>query len=189
MCVDEREVHKDKPLCVGAGFQESGTGSRKCRGARGRRCLKWPHTTSPPPMSRREGQGISGSFASVGKPWGSGVCSHLGGRGCHPRRGRRSWGFGALTRRPATGGVWRIGARHCLPPQAQDPQHARSRRPPAAAPPPPPKPRDAFSKAPRAIRPTLDTQGTVCCPCSTVHLYLRTSIHRAKQPPPPLDCR
>ena len=45
----------------------------------------------------------------------------------------------------------------------------------------PPKPRDAFTKALGAIRPTLDTQCTVCCVRSRVAIAKRSSVNQAKR--------
>ena len=76
------------------------------------------------------------------------------------------------------GGVCRIGARHRLP-----------NKPAAGGPPQPQplKPRDAFTKALGAIHPTLNTQGIVCCVCSSVDLGKRPNIDLAKPPPPSLE--
>ena len=54
----------------------------------------------------------------------------------------RGWGIRPVGGQP--GGICRIGARHCLPAQAQEPKPARSRRPPSVV---PPNPRDALTKA------------------------------------------
>ena len=134
--------------CGWGRFQGNGTGGRKCGGGggakgqvaspsdKGVKMFEMANSPSSPPTSRRGGQGISGSFAIGGRPWDRGVCSQLRGRGSGPRRGRRSWGLGASTRRRPNVGCMPV--RLAPQAQAQNPPPARSRGTPAAAPPQPP---------------------------------------------------
>ena len=74
---------------------------------------------------------------------------------------------------------------------ASRPKPKRPSKPAAGGPqqPQPPNPRDAFTTALGTIRPTLDTQGTVCGVRSNIDLGKFSSVDLAKPPPRTLECR
>ena len=147
--VDERGVHKVKPLRVGGAprewrWQPEMPGGKKGQVAppsdKGVKmfemaqyniftpCVKTGGggRAFPIPLQLSAGHGARG----YGVRWEEvGVVPDVVGD-------HGAWGLQPVGGQP--GGVWRIGAQHRLPPQAQDPQQARSRSPPAAAPHQPP---------------------------------------------------